>query len=65
VTAAETAATAHVSAAATASALGKSGMSSHQEYDECSKEPVHCSSARGEGKDGAELEMADCRWQID
>jgi hypothetical protein len=58
------AATAADVAAATAS-LGKSGLSNHQEYDECSKKLMHCSSASQNGKDDAELQIADCRLEID
>jgi hypothetical protein len=59
------AATAHV-AATTTTSLGKSGLSHHQEYDECSEELMHCSSASQNGKDGAaeNRETADCRLQI-
>lgn len=47
------AATANVAAATTTSALGKSRVSNHQEYDECSKKLMHCSSASQDGKDSA------------
>jgi hypothetical protein len=56
VTAAEAAAgaaAATASVAATTTSLGKGGLSNHQEYDECSKELMHCSSAIDEGKHSA------------
>jgi hypothetical protein len=56
------AATANVAAATTTSALGKRRVSNHQEYDECSKKLMHCSSASQNGKDSAGI--ADCRLQI-
>jgi hypothetical protein len=51
--AADVAAATAVVAAATTSALAKGRMRNHQEYDECSKKFMHCSSAICDGKDSA------------
>jgi hypothetical protein len=42
-----------MTAAATASALAESGIRNQQEYGECSKSFMHCSSANWAGKDSA------------